>query len=99
MLRASARLGVVVTSEVITANEQLNARKFYFYDPEGHLLSETELTTAASPAIAYEYIWFGGEPVAQIRTATNQIHFYFNDHLGTPILTTDGNGVVDWQSS
>jgi RHS repeat-associated protein len=72
-------------------------RRFYIYTPELHLLAETELTADATPEMEYEYVWFGGEPVAQIETGTGAVHYYFNDHLGTPILTTDTTGVVDWR--
>jgi RHS repeat-associated protein len=60
-------------------------------------MAETETTTASSPAISYEYIWFGGQPVAQFDAATNTPHWTFTDHLGTAILTTDTTGVVDWR--
>jgi hypothetical protein len=58
--------------------------RYSLYTPELNLMAETEQTTASAPAIAYEYIWFGGQPVAQIETATNHVHYDFNDHLGTP---------------
>jgi hypothetical protein len=47
-------------------------------------------------ASIYEYLWFGGQPVAQITTATNEIAWYFNDHLGAPILQTDATANVIW---
>ena len=72
-------------------------RRYSFYTPELNLLAETTLTTSDTPPVAYEYIWFNGQPVAQIETATNTVHHYFNDHLGTPILTTDTTGTVDWR--
>jgi RHS repeat-associated protein len=72
-------------------------RRFYFYTPELNLLAETELTADATPDIEYEYIWFGGQPVAQIATATDTISWYFNDHLGTPVLQTDASAEVVWR--
>ncbi|HEX8409364.1 MAG TPA: RHS repeat-associated core domain-containing protein, partial [Thermoanaerobaculia bacterium] len=50
-----------------------------------------------APPIAYEYIWFADQPLAQVDVATNQIHYYFNDHLGTPILQTDATARIVWQ--
>jgi RHS repeat-associated protein len=47
--------------------------------------------------VSFEYLWFNGEPLAQIETATGAIHWYFNDHLATPILSTNSSGVVDWR--
>jgi RHS repeat-associated protein len=98
LVRASATTGVTVTSAVISANEQLNARKYYFYVPEGHLISETETTTSTNPATEWEYIWFGDTPVAQIHTPTNEIAYYFTDHLGTPIIQTNQQGDLIWRA-
>lgn len=72
-----------------------SVRRDSLYSPELNLIAET--SSGVTPAIAYEYVWFGGQPLAQIETATNTVHTYFNDHLGTPILTTDGTGAVDWR--
>jgi RHS repeat-associated protein len=73
------------------------ARRYSLYTPELNLLAETELTTAQSPTIAYEYIWFGGQPLAQITTATNDVAWYFNDHLGAPLIQTDAAANVVWR--
>ncbi len=72
-------------------------QRFYLYTPKLNLLAETELTTDSDPEIQYEYLWFAGQPVAQIETATNEIAWYFNDHLGTPLLQTDDTGDVIWR--
>jgi RHS repeat-associated protein len=62
-------------------------------------MSETTSTsTAATPVIAYDYVWFDGQPLAQIENATGVIAWYFNDHLGTPIRQTDATGRVLWQA-
>lgn len=63
------------------------SQRYSLYTPELSLMAETEQTTASTPAIAYEYAWFGGQPVAQFEAA-NTLHWTFNDHLGTPILHT-----------
>ena len=36
--------------------------------------------------MVYEHVPFGGPPLAQITNACGAIDWYFNDHLGTPIL-------------
>lgn len=73
-------------------------KRFYFYTPELNLLSVTETTEAAAPAIAYDYLWFGGEPLAQINNSIGEVAYYFNDHLGTPILQTDAQAQVVWRA-
>ena len=89
--------GAVVLSLTTAPLTASAARRYSLYTPEMQLMAETETTSGGSPAIAFEYVWLGGEPVAQIETATQTIHTYFNDHLGTPILTTNATGAVDWR--
>ena len=72
-------------------------QRFYFYTPELNLLSETELTTSATPNILYEYVWFNGHPVAQIDGGT-AFHWTFTDHLGTPTIQTDSTGTQYWRA-
>jgi RHS repeat-associated protein len=72
------------------------ARRHSLYSPELHLLAETAIATATSPAIEYEYVWFAGQPLAQI-SSTGAIDWYFNDHLGTPILQTDAEANLTWR--
>jgi RHS repeat-associated protein len=74
------------------------SQRYSLYTPELNLMAETEQTNAATPAIAYEYVWFGGQPVAQFDVATNTPHWTFTDHLGTPILQTNAAGAVDWRA-
>jgi RHS repeat-associated protein len=69
--------------------------KVSIYLPELQLMSES--TTTATPAPAWDYVWFGGQPLAQIEVATGAVRTYFNDHLGTPILQTDAAGTVVWR--
>jgi RHS repeat-associated protein len=61
-------------------------------------MAETEITTSAAPAIAWEYVWFGGQPVAQIASATGAIEWTFTDHLGTPLLQTDATAQITWRA-
>lgn len=66
------------------------------YTPELNLMAETDLSL--TPALAYEYIWFNGQPVAQIDLAGPTVHWTFADHLGTPIIQTDATGAIDWRA-
>ncbi|MHB9124268.1 MAG: RHS repeat domain-containing protein, partial [Thermoanaerobaculia bacterium] len=68
-----------------------------FYTPELQLMAETAYSTEAAKPVAYEYVWFAGQPVAQIETATGAVHWYFNDHLGTPVLQTGASANVVWR--
>jgi RHS repeat-associated protein len=83
----------------VKLNEALTPSHHYsLYSPELSLLSETEDSTASAPAVKTEYIWFGGQPVAQIDNATGDLAYYFNDHLGTPQLQTDSAATVIWRA-
>jgi RHS repeat-associated protein len=78
-------------------SENNSLQRHSLYSPELSLLAETTTSTDPTPLIAYEYIWFAGQPAAQVETATGTTHFYFNDHLGTPVLQTNASGDVDWR--
>jgi RHS repeat-associated protein len=73
------------------------SHRFFFYGPELHLLAESELTTASSPAVLTDYIWFGEHPIAQSDT-TGTTSWIFTDHLGTPILQTSTAQGVNWRA-
>jgi len=57
------------------------------------LLSETRNTKTTT----YVYEQFGFTPVAQI-DSSNNIHYYHNDHLGTPRELTDQEGNITWEA-
>ena len=76
----------------------IGERRYALYLPELSLLAETAITSGSAPGIEWEYVWFGGAPLAQINVATGAIHTYVTDHLGTPVLTTDASGAIDWRA-
>jgi RHS repeat-associated protein len=67
--------------------------RHFLYTPELNLIVEA----TGAGGVDHEYIWFGGQPVAQIETSTGVLAWYFNDHLGTPILQTDGMATTVWR--
>jgi RHS repeat-associated protein len=73
-------------------------RRYSFYTPELNLMAESQITDASTPAIAYEYVWFNGRPIAQIDVATSTTSWTFTDHLGTPLSQTDSGASVTWRA-
>jgi RHS repeat-associated protein len=66
------------------------------YDRGGHLVSESSLTSG-SPL--YDYIWFGGTPVAQetIGSPSSSVLTHTNE-FGAPFLQTSPSGAITWQA-
>ncbi len=61
-----------VTGRLVEGNTSGSPQRYSFYSPELNLLSETEVT-AGTPTVAYDYIWFGGQPVAQVESSTGAV--------------------------
>ena len=59
-------------------------------------MAETDLSSATTPSITHEYVWFGGRPIAQL-DGPSTIHWTFADHLATPILQTTATATIDWR--
>ncbi|HEV7765191.1 MAG TPA: RHS domain-containing protein, partial [Thermoanaerobaculia bacterium] len=90
------RISLTASADYIeTTSDPTQTKRISLYTPELQLLAETD-GFIEDPVIAHEYVWFAGQPVAQITTATDNIAWYFNDHLGTPILQTDAAANVVW---
>jgi hypothetical protein len=89
-------LGFSVTTKLTTATGP--TRSYSFYTPDLQLLSETALSDAVTPPIAYDFVRFGGEPLAQINATTGEIAYDFNDHLGAPVMQTTVAGTVAWRA-
>jgi RHS repeat-associated protein len=81
----------------LSAQAATATRRISLYSPEMSLMAETELATAARPAILYEYIWFDGRPLAQVDGA-GTVSWTFTDHLGTPLLQTSSLQGVVWRA-
>ena len=68
----------------------------FIYDDQLHLVAETTYQVPPSTGIQYEYIWFGGQPVAQ-ETIGGSTSWTITDHLGTPFLQANVSGTVIWR--
>jgi RHS repeat-associated protein len=81
----------------LSAQAATATRRISLYSPEMSLMAETELTTAARPAILYEYISFDGRPLAQV-DGVGTVSWTFTDHLGTPLLQTSSLQGIVWRA-
>ncbi len=72
-------------------------RRYSFYSPGMNLIAETALAASGAPAIAYEYVWFNGHPVAQFDNG-GATHWTFTDHLGTPAVLTNADTSTYWRA-
>ena len=68
------------------------------YSSEGLLNALTRRDSSSDPATTYHLFHFAGRPVAQVVSgATADTWWYLTtDHLGTPIVATDGAGAEVW---
>jgi RHS repeat-associated protein len=63
----------------------------FHFDQNGLLIAESTSTGT----ITAEYAYLNGQPLAKIES--NNVYYYHNDHLGTPMLTTESSGSIVWQ--
>ncbi len=63
----------------------------FHYDQNGLLITESTRTGN----IKAEYVYLNGQPLAKIEG--NNVYYYHNDHLGTPMTMTDSSGNIVWQ--
>ncbi|MEW6600529.1 MAG: RHS repeat-associated core domain-containing protein [Nitrospirota bacterium] len=63
----------------------------YNYDQNAMLIMES----TGSGTITAEYAYLNGQPLAKIEN--NNVYYYHNDQLGSPMLMTDSSGAVVWQ--
>jgi RHS repeat-associated protein len=66
---------------------------YYWRDLSGNPLEESIAAT-----IQFEYVFFGGKRVARRDVATNTVHYFFSDHLGSTSLITNASGVMPPES-
>jgi len=51
--------------------------------------------STSTGTITAEYAYLNGQPLTKIEN--NNVYYYHNDHLGTPIVITDSSGSTVWQ--
>jgi len=61
----------------------------YWYGATGDILDETD----AAGNLTNEYVYFAGKRMAR-RDSGNNVYYYFEDHLGSSRVITQGNGTV-----
>ena len=67
--------------------------KIYWYGQNGEVLDETDGTGSVSNSAFNEYIFFGGQRVAR-RDSSNNVNYYFADHLGTARVVANSSGTI-----
>lgn len=67
---------------------------FYWKGEAGNTLVESDVAGNFN----YEYIFFNGQRVARRDLSTNNVHYYFSDHLGSSAVVADDDGNVQNES-
>jgi RHS repeat-associated protein len=84
--------GVRASQYLMVAGEPV--RTDYLYTSELHLLARMD----GGGQELDRFVWFAGHPVAQLSSTTPTLRYTFTDHLGTPILQTDGTQAIVWRA-
>lgn len=67
--------------------------KLYWYGMSSDPLDETDLQGSISNSSFFEYVFFGGQRIAR-RDSSNNVNYYFSDHLGSAHVVTNAAGTV-----
>ena len=67
----------------------------FHYDFDGQIIAES-LTDGT---VTSEYLYVGSCRLAKMDSSTGTLYHYLNNYLGTPLLMTDGQGVVVWDAT
>jgi RHS repeat-associated protein len=68
---------------------QKSSGKLYWYGMSSDPIDETDL----SGNLSYEFIFLGGQRIAR-RDSSNNVNYYFTDHLGTVRIITNAAGTI-----
>ena len=86
--RLASTGGVTYTYDGDGRRVQKSNGTLYWNDISGDALAESDL----SANMQSQYIFFDGKRVARRDVATNAVHYYFSDHLGSTSIITDATG-------
>ncbi len=67
--------------------------KLYWYGMGGDPLDETDASGSTTNSAFHEYIFFNGSRIAS-RDSSNNVNYYFSDHLGTARIITNSTGSI-----
>jgi RHS repeat-associated protein len=85
--------GVTYTYDGDGKRVMKSSGKIYWYGTGSDPLDETDLTGNANNSSFNEYIFFNGKRIAR-RDSSNNVSYYFADHLGTARIVTNAAGNV-----
>src|SRR5208283_691319 len=66
----------------------------YWRGAQGEVLDESSRTGTMQE----EYVYFNGQRIARRDMPSNDVHYYFSDHLGSASVITDSSGNVEEQT-
>jgi RHS repeat-associated protein len=66
----------------------------FHYDFDGNIIGESD----AAGSFSKEYLYRGSSRLALVDVSSEEIYYYGNDHLGTPIILTDSTNTVVWEA-
>jgi RHS repeat-associated protein len=72
---------------------QKSTGKLYWYGASSDPLDETDLQGNTNNASFKEYVFFNGKRIAR-RDSSNNVDYYFADHLGTARVVTNAGGTI-----
>jgi len=78
---------------VAKLNSSGQASKIYWYGTGSDPLDETDGTGATNNGSFFEYSFFNGQRIAR-RDASNNVDYYYADHLGTSRVVTNAVGTI-----
>lgn len=67
--------------------------KIYWYGIGGDPIDETDAAGSSTTSAFNEYVFFGGKRIAR-RDSSNNINYYFADHLGTARVVASATGTL-----